>query len=89
VALGETIIALLFNSTNSIPQLSHLESALGLTLAYGLKWIYFDVEASRHYKHALRRNFFTGLLFPNIHIFLHMAIVASNFSFLGHSWKGT
>src|ERR1700758_1627821 len=80
IALGETIVAIFFTGDNSALGYQHLSAVLGVLIAFCLEWIYFDVDASRNYLHALRRNIFSGILFTGIHLPLHCSIVASTSS---------
>ncbi|RUP48010.1 bacterial low temperature requirement A protein-domain-containing protein [Jimgerdemannia flammicorona] len=75
ITLGESVIALLYSTWSSNINTQAAKGVLGLLLAYNLHWIYFDVDASRQYKHALRRHIFTGLLFVFLHLPLCAAIV--------------
>lgn len=73
ITLGECVISILYISWSPSLNRQAGKAVLGLLLAYSLHWLYFDVEASRQYKHALRRHVLTGLLFN----FLHLPLCAS------------
>ncbi|RUS17475.1 hypothetical protein BC937DRAFT_89933 [Endogone sp. FLAS-F59071] len=73
ITLGECVISTLYISWSPSLNQQAGKAVLGLLLAYSLHWLYFDVEASRQYKHALRRHILTGLLFS----FLHLPLCAS------------
>ncbi|CAG8476537.1 22844_t:CDS:2, partial [Gigaspora rosea] len=65
--------------SKKLPEKSNQRNAkaiLGLVIAYDLHWIYFDVDASRQYQHALRRHTFTGILFGLAHVPLDMSLIA-------------
>ncbi|CAG8543727.1 12173_t:CDS:10 [Cetraspora pellucida] len=76
VCLGESIFSVIYASLNKYPDVFLAKAILGLVIAYSLHWIYFDVDASRQYQHALRRHVITGLLFGLIHIPLNMSLIA-------------
>ncbi|CAG8475343.1 13045_t:CDS:10 [Cetraspora pellucida] len=76
VCLGESIFSVIYASLNKYPDIFLAKAILGLVIAYNLHWIYFDVDASRQYQHALRRHVITGLLFGLIHIPLNMSLIA-------------
>ena len=61
-------------------QSTYALAALGLLSTYSLQWIYFDVDASRNFQHALRRNVITGFLFSLTHLPMQIAIVAAGAS---------
>ncbi|CAG8511839.1 165_t:CDS:2 [Paraglomus brasilianum] len=77
ICLGEMVISILYTSFNTIPDGIFGKAVLGLLFAYNLHWIYFDVDASRQYQHALRRHVITGLCFGLIHLPLNMALIAA------------
>ncbi|CAI2180747.1 894_t:CDS:10 [Funneliformis geosporum] len=76
IALGEGILGILYTSFNPSPDGQLAKAILGLLTAYNLHWIYFDVDASRQFQHALRRHTFTGILFGLIHFPMNMALIA-------------
>ncbi|CAG8512414.1 1861_t:CDS:10 [Funneliformis mosseae] len=76
IALGEGIIGILYTSLNPSPDGQLVKAILGLLTAYNLHWIYFDVDASRQFQHAVRRHAFTGILFASIHFPMNMALIA-------------
>jgi low temperature requirement protein LtrA len=76
IVLGECISALnLFNSKVTNITSIYLATFLGLLIAVSFQWIYFDVDASRQYLHAVRRHRATGLLWNWLHLPLHLFIV--------------
>ncbi|CAG8519481.1 5356_t:CDS:2, partial [Paraglomus occultum] len=77
ICLGEMVISILYTSYNTVPDGIFGKAILGLLFAYNLHWIYFDVDASRQYQHALRRHVITGLCFGLIHLPLDMALIAA------------
>ncbi|RHZ88891.1 hypothetical protein Glove_21g385 [Diversispora epigaea] len=76
IAVGESILGVLYVSTNAYPDGQLAKAILGLIIAYSIHWIYFDVDASRQFQHALRRHVFTGVLFGYIHYPLLMSLIA-------------
>ncbi|RHZ88764.1 hypothetical protein Glove_21g57 [Diversispora epigaea] len=76
IAVGESILGVLYVSTNAYPDGQLAKAILGLIIAYSIHWIYFDVDASRQFQHALRRHVFTGVLFILVHFPLIMSLIA-------------
>ncbi|CAG8445156.1 893_t:CDS:10 [Acaulospora morrowiae] len=76
ICLGEGMFGIVYTSVNSIPDWQLGKAILSLLLAYNLHWIYFDVEASRQFQHALRRHTLTGISFTLIHFPLNTALIA-------------
>ncbi|CAG8446895.1 11155_t:CDS:10 [Diversispora eburnea] len=76
IAVGESVLGVLYVSTNVYPDGQLAKAILGLIIAYSIHWIYFDVDASRQFQHALRRHVFTGVLFTFIHFPLIMSLIA-------------
>ncbi|KAF0496177.1 LtrA-domain-containing protein [Gigaspora margarita] len=76
ICLGESIFSVIYTSLNKYPDIFLAKAILGLVIAYDLHWIYFDVDASRQYLHALRRHTFTGILFGLTHVPLDMSLIA-------------
>eukprot|EP00732_Lithocolla_globosa_P001929 Lithocolla_globosa_v1_NODE_1113_length_2859_cov_12.694365.p1 type:complete len:369 gc:universal NODE_1113_length_2859_cov_12.694365:254-1360(+) len=75
LALGEIVFGVSYIADDSKLDVYAVRSLLALLICYNFKWLYFDVDASRMYTHALRRNFLTKILFPSLHLPLHMGIV--------------
>ncbi|CAJ0899842.1 6072_t:CDS:10 [Entrophospora sp. SA101] len=76
ICLGEGMFGILYTGINSYPDGQLGKALLGLLISYNLHWIYFDVDASRQYLHALRRHVFTGVLFGMVHFPLNMSLIA-------------
>ncbi|CAG8445145.1 892_t:CDS:10 [Acaulospora morrowiae] len=76
ICLGEGMFGVVYSSNNSRPDWILGKAIFGLILAYNLHWIYFDVDASRQYQHALRRHVVTGLCFVMIHFPLNVSLIA-------------
>ncbi|CAG8510157.1 9436_t:CDS:10, partial [Ambispora gerdemannii] len=76
ICIGEMVFAIIHESWNVKPDWILGKSIMGLLLAYNLHWIYFDVDASRQFQHALRRHVITGLSFGLIHFPLAMSLIA-------------
>ena len=77
---GESILSVMFNNPTAQMESTYALAAVGLLATYNLQWIYFDVDASRNFQHALRRNVLTGFLFSLTHLPMQMAIVAAGAS---------
>lgn len=69
-----------FDSASRDVNLIAVASGCGLLIAVGLEWIYFHVEASRHFKHALRRHPGTSFLWVWSHLPLHACVVLTGAS---------
>ncbi|RIA82457.1 bacterial low temperature requirement A protein [Glomus cerebriforme] len=76
IALGEGVFSTLYTSINPHPDGQLAKAILGLLIAYNLHWIYFVVDGSKQFQHALRRHIVTGLLFGTIHFPLNVGLVA-------------
>ncbi|CAG8630031.1 uncharacterized protein OCT59_000861 [Rhizophagus irregularis] len=76
IALGEGVLGVLYTSYNPQPDGQLGKAILGLLITYNLHWIYFIVDGSKQFQHALRRHVITGLLFGMTHFPLNMALVA-------------
>ncbi|CAG8487368.1 7485_t:CDS:10 [Ambispora leptoticha] len=76
ICIGEIVFAIIQESWNAKPDWILGKSILGLLLAYDLHWIYFDVDASQRFQHALRRHVITGVLFGFAHFPLAMSLIA-------------
>ncbi|GBB85600.1 hypothetical protein RclHR1_01210008 [Rhizophagus clarus] len=76
IALGEGVLGVLYTSLNPRPDGQLGKAILGLLITYNLHWIYFIVDGSKQFQHALRRHVFTGLLFGLVHFPLNMALIA-------------
>ncbi|KAE8241871.1 hypothetical protein A4X13_0g7224 [Tilletia indica] len=50
-------------------------SALAITLAFLICWLFFDADAARVFVHALRRNWFTSISFTTIHLPLCASLI--------------
>ncbi|RIA96032.1 bacterial low temperature requirement A protein [Glomus cerebriforme] len=76
ICLGEGIFGIVYSSLNPKLDAQLAKAILALFIAYNLHWIYFDVDASRQFQHALRRHVITGVLFGLAHLPLNMALIA-------------
>ncbi|CAG8448429.1 10115_t:CDS:10 [Diversispora eburnea] len=76
IAVGESILGVVYVSTSEYPDGQLAKAILGLIIAYGIHWIYFDVDASRQFQHALRRHVLSGVLFGYVHYPLLMSLIA-------------
>ncbi|KAI8617044.1 bacterial low temperature requirement A protein-domain-containing protein [Chytriomyces sp. MP71] len=76
IAIGTVAASFLYDA-----QLSWLGSGIGfmlqaLLVAWNLNQLYFRAEGHDHYKHALARSWYTGLLWRFFHIPLVLAVIA-------------
>eukprot|EP00127_Corallochytrium_limacisporum_P003473 Clim_evm101s149 gene=Clim_evmTU101s149 len=76
IALGETIVAVLYVASSSTPDRAFAMAALGLLTAFSIQYIYFDADASQVYTHALRKSTHTALIWNYAHFFLHGAAIS-------------
>lgn len=44
------------------------KAALSMTIAYGLNWLYFDVDNSNLESHAIRRHIFSSMIYSLAHL---------------------
>ncbi|KAI8928016.1 bacterial low temperature requirement A protein-domain-containing protein [Entophlyctis helioformis] len=75
ISLGEIVVAFLYDH-----HLRNLDSVMGLCLlallmAVNINSLYFRSEGSAHFQHALRRIWYTGVLWNALHFPLYTAIV--------------
>eukprot|EP01118_Nematostelium_gracile_P019659 TRINITY_DN918_c0_g1_i1.p1 TRINITY_DN918_c0_g1~~TRINITY_DN918_c0_g1_i1.p1 ORF type:complete len:488 (+),score=106.25 TRINITY_DN918_c0_g1_i1:115-1578(+) len=79
LVLGEMMTSLLAYSIKELSGLyTYLASFCGLTIAFGLEWIYFDVEAERQQTHAVERSWQTGLCWYVLHFPLALTIILTS-----------
>ncbi|KAJ3109455.1 hypothetical protein HK100_003296 [Physocladia obscura] len=75
-ALGVVAVSFLFTMKNSGADSVVGVMILALLIGYNLNHIYFRSEAGSHYKHALRRAWYTGILWT----FFHYPLVIATLS---------
>ncbi|GAA5908283.1 hypothetical protein JCM6882_006791 [Rhodosporidiobolus microsporus] len=77
IVLGEMILNITFFAISDQAglHLEYLRSIFGLIIAYALHWVYMDVDSSRTFLHALRRNWFTAVWWQQLHFPLAAALV--------------
>jgi len=82
VVLGETIVAMLNGLVSDEARVGRQYAAALCALSVGIcyQWIYFDIDASRKFIHAIRRSALTGLMWNLLHIPLHIALVVGGTS---------
>ncbi|KAK0520803.1 hypothetical protein OC842_006986, partial [Tilletia horrida] len=75
--IGEAILVSNYSSTEGTFGLSKEfgRSALAITLAFEICWLFFDADAARVFVHALRRNWFTSISFTTIHLPLCASLI--------------
>ncbi|PKC15655.1 hypothetical protein RhiirA5_483782 [Rhizophagus irregularis] len=76
ICLGESVFGIVYSSLNPNLDAQLGKSILAVFIAYNLHWIYFDVDASKQFLHALRRHVVTGVLFGFVHLPLNMSLIA-------------
>lgn len=69
IVFGELVISVVYHATAASVGISEVygRAVLGLIIAFNLAWIYFDVEATGTYTHALRRHWFSSIAWNQLH----------------------
>ncbi|GAA5908287.1 hypothetical protein JCM6882_006792 [Rhodosporidiobolus microsporus] len=77
VVLGEMILNVTFSALGPEAgiHLGYLRSVFGLVIAYTLNWLYADCDAARTFLHALRRHWFTAVMWAHLHFPLAAALI--------------
>ncbi|KAJ3217420.1 hypothetical protein HDU67_008003 [Dinochytrium kinnereticum] len=75
IMLGEVVVNILFDSYTSNFSWAYVTTAAGLLVAISLQWIYYNVDGSHQYTHALRLSVPTALLWTSLHYPFHLATV--------------
>ncbi|KAJ3310216.1 hypothetical protein HDU76_003422 [Blyttiomyces sp. JEL0837] len=77
IVLGEVVVAILWDS--EIPSFSwnYVATVCALVITISMQWIYYNVDGSRQYTHALRRSVPTAVLWQTAHYPLHVCTVAA------------
>ncbi|CAD6920460.1 unnamed protein product [Tilletia controversa] len=75
--IGEAILVSNYTAQTGTFGLSYEfgRSALAVTLAFLICWLFFDADAARTFVHALRRNWFTSISFTTLHLPLCASLV--------------
>ncbi|PWN46711.1 hypothetical protein IE53DRAFT_322468, partial [Violaceomyces palustris] len=75
--VGESIINSTFVATSGTYGANEEfgRSALAISIAFMLIWLYYDADASRTFQHALRRNWFTSITFCHLHFPLTASLI--------------
>ncbi|KAG8940532.1 hypothetical protein FRC04_005214 [Tulasnella sp. 424] len=69
LVFGYSVVALLYQNTASFGMNAFFGKAiLALIQAYCFNWIYFDVDASNHHLHAIRRHAISASVWINAHL---------------------
>ncbi|CCA67754.1 hypothetical protein PIIN_01578 [Serendipita indica DSM 11827] len=77
IVLGEMVLSVVYHATPEQVGFKKIygNAVCGLIIAFNFGWLYFDAECSHRFLHALRRNWFTGLTFTNLHFPLSAALI--------------
>ncbi|KAI8850281.1 hypothetical protein BC829DRAFT_442311 [Chytridium lagenaria] len=75
IMLGEVIVNILWDSYTSTFSWSYVTTAAGLLVSISLQWLYYNVDGSRQYTHALRRSVPAAVMWTTLHYPFHLSIV--------------
>lgn len=77
IVLGEMVLVVVYRATGARAGFQNIygSAICGLILAFNLCWLYFDAECSLRFLHAIRRHWFTGLTFTNLHFPLCASLI--------------
>ncbi|KAG8858347.1 hypothetical protein FRB91_009932 [Serendipita sp. 411] len=77
IVLGEMVLSVVYHATPAQVGFKNIygKAICGLMIAFNFCWLYFDAECSHRFLHALRRHWFTGLTFTNLHYPLSAALI--------------
>ncbi|KAJ7846352.1 hypothetical protein B0H14DRAFT_2772436 [Mycena olivaceomarginata] len=79
LVLGEMVVNVFFKSSTSVGlNMESGRAILGLMIAFNLNWMYFGSQACKHFVHAIRRHWFAGFLFTNLHLPLCMSLLLAS-----------
>ncbi|KAJ3209614.1 hypothetical protein HK099_008471 [Clydaea vesicula] len=67
VALGEVVIAFLFESRGAHVSKTFLATMMGILISFSLNWIYFNIDGTSFKIHAFRRGKFYGVIWNMMH----------------------
>lgn len=89
LVFGYSVVAILYQSTASFGLNAFFGKAvLGLLQAFCFNMIYFELDGSDLYTHAIRRNVFSGESTTDHFHILHIAAVFTNVTCLAIIWGG-
>lgn len=71
----EKVVSVITDFEGSIRWETWVGAICGLIICLNLQWIYFDVESERQTEHALRRRWYTGILWSLVHCPLSASII--------------
>ncbi|KAJ3329513.1 hypothetical protein HDU76_007747 [Blyttiomyces sp. JEL0837] len=77
IVLGEVVVSLLWSSKQSSMSRGYAATLCGLTVAIAFEWLYFNIDATKYYIHAIRRSVITAVVWQNLHLPFCMALVAA------------
>lgn len=79
-SVGLNMYALYFmrNGAHLFERRESGRAILGLMIAFNLNWMYFGSQACKHFVHAIRRHWFAGFLFTNLHLPLCMSLLLAS-----------
>ncbi|KAF8208298.1 hypothetical protein K438DRAFT_2013078 [Mycena galopus ATCC 62051] len=79
VVLGEMVVSVFFKASSAVGlNIECGRAILCLMIAFNLNWMYFDSQACKHFVHAIRRHWFAGFLFTNLHLPLCMCLLLAS-----------
>jgi low temperature requirement protein LtrA len=79
LVLGELVVAAMSKLSQTAN--SYGSAICALLMSLGLQWIYFDIEAGKQEIHAMRRKWFTGVIWSEIHMPLSAALLCISAGF--------
>lgn len=80
IVLGEMVLSIVYHASSSQIGIQSIfgNAICGLLIAFNFCWLYFDAECSHRFIHALRRHWFSGLTFTNLHIPLCASLILAS-----------
>ncbi|RKO89499.1 bacterial low temperature requirement A protein-domain-containing protein [Blyttiomyces helicus] len=76
IMLGEVVVSILWDSTDEQISKGYIATMLGLIIAISFQWLYYNVDGSFFYTHALRRSVLHGIIWSQLHLPLHICVIA-------------
>ncbi|KAJ3108858.1 hypothetical protein HDU97_010130 [Phlyctochytrium planicorne] len=73
IFLGEIVVNILWDAYGNGYSWAYVATTGGLLMAISLQWIYYNVDGSRQYTHALRLSVKTAILWQIFHYPFHLA----------------
>ncbi|KAI9674861.1 MAG: hypothetical protein M1829_003601 [Trizodia sp. TS-e1964] len=78
LVFGYSVVALLYQNQDPLGINAFFGKAiLGLVQAFAFNWIYFEVDGTNHFVHAIRRHFFSSIAWNILHLPFIMSFVLS------------